>query len=535
LLAKSIKYTLIIQKCEPSNPKRRSVMKRLLLLLGAFMLALSPCRADIPHLINYQGMLTDNAGNPVNEPRDLTFTIYDAPTNGTALWTETHTIVPIENGLFNVILGGATAPVPDSVFDHPERFLGIRVGTDPELVPRIQLTSVGYAYRAMISGTAETDGDWTVSGDDMYSAVSGNVGIGTASPDKILDVNGHIGLRPGILANAGIWLKTQAGTDEWYMGKTNIGGTNQIGFYKDDWRMVVDSSGNVGIGTTDPLEKLHVSDGYIRVDPWNGLRLDHQNGEYSIIYTPGDDLHFTSFSSGGMRFSTSTTPGGTSTARLFIKNNGDLGIGTIYPSVKVDVIGNQIRLAESDTVGAKDIRLRTDGAEVDLDVNNADLFIKSNGGNTILQAFGGNVGIGTNPPTQKLDVNGTARLRGISDASEELTEVVVDANGVLYKKLSVSSIRYKKNIREIEIDTEDILKLQTVRFEWKESGKEDVGLIAEDVENAVPDLVIYDDQGRPNGVRYDKLALYLLETVKELKAENEELKEKMEELKSIIE
>ena len=125
-------------------------MRKLLLLtvVGAFMMSFSPLWAEIPHLINYQGMLTDNAGNPLNEPRDLTFTIYDAPTSGTALWTEIHTAVPIEDGLFNVILGGVTTPIPDSVFDAPERYLGIKVETDPELSPRIQLSSVGYAYRA---------------------------------------------------------------------------------------------------------------------------------------------------------------------------------------------------------------------------------------------------------------------------------------------------------------------------------------------------------------------------------------------------
>jgi hypothetical protein len=136
---------------------RRYVMKPITVLsvLIVFFFLGSFSWADIPDLINYQGMLTDNAGNPLNEPRDLTFTIYDAPTNGTALWTETHTAVPIENGLFNVILGGATIPVPDSVFDQPERFLGIKVGTDPELTPRIQLTSVGYAYQAEKADTAD--------------------------------------------------------------------------------------------------------------------------------------------------------------------------------------------------------------------------------------------------------------------------------------------------------------------------------------------------------------------------------------------
>jgi hypothetical protein len=41
---------------------------------------------------------------------------------------------------------------------------------------------------ALASGSSSSDGDWTISGSDMYSAVSGNVGIGTTSPDSKLKV-----------------------------------------------------------------------------------------------------------------------------------------------------------------------------------------------------------------------------------------------------------------------------------------------------------------------------------------------------------
>jgi len=91
--------------------------------------------------------------------------------------------------------------------------------------------------------------------------------------------------------------------------------------------------------------------------------------------------------------------------------------------------------------------------------------------------------------------------------------VYVDENGVLQRG-APSSRRYKKNIRELHIDPEKVLKLQMVRFEWKTTGEEDVGLIAEDVEKAVPDLVIYNSDDKPEAVKYDKVAIYLLEVVK---------------------
>ena len=173
-------------------------MRRLLLLsvVGVFMLASSPCRADIPHLINYQGMLSEDEGSPLNGSYDLTFSIYGQSSGGSSLWTESQSGVSVENGLFNVILGSVT-PIPSSVFEDTLRYLGIAVGSDSKLAPRIRLTSVAYAYRSEIADTAiyaveavtaESDSDWTISGIDMYSAVSGDVGIGTTTPSAKLDV-----------------------------------------------------------------------------------------------------------------------------------------------------------------------------------------------------------------------------------------------------------------------------------------------------------------------------------------------------------
>jgi hypothetical protein len=152
------------------------------------------------------------------------------------------------------------------------------------------------------------------------------------------------------------------------------------------------------------------------------------------------------------------------------------------------------------------------------------------GGVVRLETANDSVGIGVTGPTEKLDVDGTARLRGIGTDPGGTVAVLVDNDGVLYK--SSSSIRYKQNVKELQIDLNDVLGLQSVRFEWKENGKEDVGLIAEDVEQIIPDLVSYNNDGKPNGVRYEKLSVYLLEALKELKAENEILKQRIEALEA---
>ena len=122
----------------------------------------------------------------------------------------------------------------------------------------------------------------------------------------------------------------------------------------------------------------------------------------------------------------------------------------------------------------------------------------------------GNVGIATTTPEQRLDVNGIVRIR--SWGSGTTSDVRVNSSGHLCK--DTSSKRYKKNIRELKVDPEDVLLLRSVKFDWKETEEEDIGMIAEDVAEVVPDLVVYDGDGRPEAVKYDKVALYLLELVK---------------------
>jgi len=97
-----------------------------------------------------------------------------------------------------------------------------------------------------------------------------------------------------------------------------------------------------------------------------------------------------------------------------------------------------------------------------------------------------------------------------------------------------SSQRYKKDITDLHVEPEAVCQLRSVRFRWKESGGADIGLIAEEVDQVISDLVIYDEEGRPDAVKYDKVALYLLEVVKELKAENESLKQRLEALETIM-
>ena len=124
--------------------------------------------------------------------------------------------------------------------------------------------------------------------------------------------------------------------------------------------------------------------------------------------------------------------------------------------------------------------------------------------------FSESVGIGIPAPSETLDTSGTARLRGIPVGSG--TPVVADTTGKLWKQSS--SVRYKHRVADLPPAGDTVLDLRPVSFAWNSTGEPDIGLIAEEVADVLPDLVIRDAEGRPDGVRYDKVTLHLLGVVK---------------------
>src|SRR5438128_927379 len=77
--------------------------------------AARPAAAAVPTLMNYQGYLTDNTSTPVTASEPMTFKLYPDSTTGSVLWSESYASVSVTAGVFNVLLGSATA-LPPAVF-----------------------------------------------------------------------------------------------------------------------------------------------------------------------------------------------------------------------------------------------------------------------------------------------------------------------------------------------------------------------------------------------------------------------------------
>ncbi len=124
-----------------------------MLAIVTWLLTVGIAHSQIPRTINYQGYLTTPTGAPVSNPAlQMVFNIYNVASSGSALHTETQTVV-VNNGIFNVLLGSAaTLTLPFDV----QYYLGVTPGADPEMSPRQPLAASPYAIRAATAATATT-------------------------------------------------------------------------------------------------------------------------------------------------------------------------------------------------------------------------------------------------------------------------------------------------------------------------------------------------------------------------------------------
>jgi hypothetical protein len=166
-------------------------------------------------------------------------------------------------------------------------------------------------------------------------------------------------------------------------------------------------------------------------------------------------------------------------------------------------------------------------------------FITDNGSNSgveRLSIVNDKIGINTTGPTQSLDVNGTARIRSVGSGPYS-TAVSRTSDGTL--TTSTSDVRLKENIRPINDGLAKVLNMRGVYFTWmsEPSLGNRLGMIAQELENVVPELVFTNEVDGYKGINYPELTAVLVEAIKEqqntIESQSAKIDQQQSELESL--
>lgn len=375
----------------------------------------------------------------------------------------------------------------------------------------------------------------TVTGGDGTSASLGSVIIGTSSATALLNVSG---------SKTGKALAIFNETGNQAIFTASASGTTKF---------IIDNTGNVGIGTASPTSPLEINATAPDISQGTLFYLGGQmssttNNQYAMrsdanvsvsgastkTYTGGQ--YSINSSQSGSNLSGATLNG--FTGQVYISGSGSIGFanGARY---KVSLAGSGsishlhgIEVLTPANSGGGSITRVFGGvifsqaggtnANVGLAIedsagtNNINLLLGTStsptgqysiyNSSTKSNYIAGNVGIGTTDTTlSPLTLSGLGSSTG--------TTLVVDVDGKVFR--DSSSARYKTDIIPLTSDFSKILELQPKSYRFKESGMQTIGYIAEDIDAlGLKDLVVYDNQGRPDAIKYDRLGIYLLEVAK---------------------
>jgi hypothetical protein len=291
-------------------------------------------------------------------------------------------------------------------------------------------------------------------------------------------------------------------------------------------RMRIDSSGNVGIGTSSPSYGLHVKNA---VDAQAAGQFERTGGAIMRIQPEGFDAKFGTYSNTPLEFMTN------STERMRIDSSGNLLVGTTstntvaFPGVTLQPDG-QIFAGSSNQQVATFTRQNSDG----------DIVTFRRDGTTVgsIGTSGNDLSIGTGDLVLKFYDAGPAFIpRKSNDANSDNYADLGNSNNRFkdgYFSGTVNAANFnttsdatlKTNVETLSGSLDAVKSLRGVSFDWLENGGSEIGVIAQEVEAVLPDVVSTNDQGIKS-VKYGNMVALLIEAMKEQQAQIDELKAKL--------
>ena len=358
---------------------------------------------------------------------------------------------------------------------------------------------------------------------------AGNVGIGTTNPGYPLEVKGTAGaisiLTAGADATAGVtsvnspymglrgkyWTgATSAGLDMYLNTVIDASGNYRLGVSNNSGaeKFSILSTGNVGIGTTAPLAKLSVNG-----DAMFGNVAGLGTGTQTVGIQAASNIpslivagYGTAGQSKGIQILAGTNSSDyaldvksyASANLLYVRGDGNVGLGTTVPGTKLEVYGNEpVLRIKDDNPYHIDFR-QTSGGDFDITNNLAEtVMLFQQDADVIMGTTGGNVGIGMTNPSVALDVTGDI----------EYTGTITD----------VSDVRLKENITDFNGALGIVSSLQAKTYNMIGDPESEVGFIAQDVQALFPGATsTIDPTNGYLGVSYVSLIPIISQAVKEM-------------------
>ena len=352
----------------------------------------------------------------------------------------------------------------------------------------------------------------------------GGTGLSTLTANNVLIGNGTSNVTfvaPGtsgnVLTSNGTTWASQAAS----AGTSIVNGTSNVSVNSSGGNitvatagttaMTIDTSQNVGIGTSSPES----------IANFTFLSVGGSTSTKGVVQTYDGTVKTALYSNG-----TSVGTVGTRTNHplTFVINGSE--------TARIDTSGN-MGIATTTTTKAR-LNIATDGTNTSAGYGVA-LTNTAGGGSTwTLQC--GDQGVNNAAFTiRETGISGTTYFK-LTSGSGAVTaigvynttsgsgaNVYVDSNGILYR--STSSLKYKKNIQDATHGLADVLKLRTVTYEGKaeaDAGKTFGGLIAEEVHEAgLTEFVQYADDGTPDALNYGNMVSLAFKAIQELNAKVE--------------
>jgi len=347
----------------------------------------APVEATVPRVIQFSGVLRDSAGQPLAGVQGVSFALYREQEGGSPLWIETQNVSADEYGRFAALLGAATSDgVPIEMFSSGEsRWLGVaaNVPGEPEQ-PRVLLVSVPYALKA---ADAETLGGLPASAFLLAANIV---------TERVKESGGleSLGLTTAAVSDDPITAEVTAGTVGRigkFINATDLGNS-----------LLFEDTGKIGLGTLIPSDRLHLVEtgpGLLRV------KIESQSTQQ--------------FSTAGFTLRLSEVADANTEWHFYVsKLLGGAATGPASFQIR--------RRNASQTEALTPFQITASG--------NVSHVIMQSGFQAGSQQFG-NVGIGTQNPTAKLDVAGTVKADAFEGGSMNITG---DGGGIVVEDNATS-------------------------------------------------------------------------------------------------